>query len=51
MRPAWKKPDRLEMQTVIPENVKTICGFIRMSDEEIEGVPDGSGLCHEQGGS
>ena len=30
------KPDKLEMQTVVPENVKTIRGFIRMSDAEIK---------------
>lgn len=29
------KPDRLEMQTVVPEPVKKVMGFIQMSDEEI----------------
>lgn len=31
-----EKPDRLELQTVVPEDVKTVEGFIRMSDEEAE---------------
>lgn len=30
-----EKPDKLEIQTVVPENVKTIQGFIQMSDEDI----------------
>lgn len=31
-----EKPDKLEMQTVVPEKVKTADGFIQMSDEKIE---------------
>ncbi|HWQ79602.1 MAG TPA: phosphoribosylformylglycinamidine synthase [Anaerovoracaceae bacterium] len=31
-----EKPDRLDIQTVAPENVQAIFGFTRMSDEEIE---------------
>ncbi|HVI40966.1 MAG TPA: AIR synthase-related protein, partial [Anaerovoracaceae bacterium] len=30
-----EKPDKLEIQTVIPENVKTVNGFTHMSNEEI----------------
>lgn len=30
-----EKPDKLDIQTVVPKNVKTIHGFIQMSDEEI----------------
>ncbi len=32
---ALEKPEKLELQTVVPENVKTIDGFISMPDEEI----------------
>jgi len=31
-----EKPDRLDIRTVIPENVETLFGFTRMSDEELE---------------
>ncbi len=30
-----EKPDQLDIQTVVPKNVKTIHGFIQMSDEEV----------------
>jgi len=33
---ALEKPDRLDTQTVAPENVEIIFGFTRMSDDEIE---------------
>ena len=30
-----EKPDKLDMQTIVPEDVKIINGFVQMSDEEI----------------
>jgi phosphoribosylformylglycinamidine synthase len=33
---ALEKPDSLDIQAVVPENVETVYGFTRMSDEEIE---------------
>ena len=41
---ALEKPDRLEMQTVVPEPVKTVDGFIHMSDEEIAGYRGNQGF-------
>ena len=39
-----EKPARLEMQTVVPEPVKTVNGFIHMSDEEIAGYREDQGF-------
>ncbi len=38
------KPDKLEMQTVVPENVKTVSDFIQMSDEEIAAYREKQGF-------
>jgi len=39
-----EKPDQLDIQTVVPKNVKTIRGFIQMSDEEVTEYRDEQGF-------
>ncbi|HML38160.1 MAG TPA: phosphoribosylformylglycinamidine synthase [Bacillota bacterium] len=46
---ALEKPDRLELRTAAPEDVKTVEGFTRMSDAEIEEYGRGMGFAMSSG--
>lgn len=39
-----EKPEKLDIQTIVPEDVKTINGFIQMSDEEIASYRENMGF-------